>query len=430
MHATQIYGRALVPVKVTVALLLVNLIHTTGCYVPLRSPAICSRSLPVEFRTPMRSDSSRLNLANLTVPTPTDYILGPNDVLEVTVPGLSDPTRGENVRPIRTRIMADGTVRLPLVNQVKVGGVNLSQAQEAINAAYANGIIVSPKASVSLVETAVYNVSVMGQVTTPGVYALPRHQNDVAHAIAMAGGLTDFAADAVEVHRRMSQEELVQRVAATSIEGGFQQSIFISEASLDKGGGITQPDDGKLVVLRIPLTCEAPSLIVENQHLPQDRVLVEDVSLKSGDVVVIPRQPDEVFFVVGPLNPTSTVNFRVSELDRRLGNAFLLPKDRDIDVVTAVAMAGYIDPIDSPSTVTVHRTLPGETPLLVHVDLIAARYNWNENIYVQPGDIIYLNPDASWWCRRLFDRIVPDLITIPYRSAMERWIDPFGRRNN
>ena len=50
--------------------------------------------------------------------------------------------------------------------------------------------------------------------------------------------------------------------------------------------------------------------------------------------------------------------------------------------------------------------------------MIAARYDRRENIYVQPGDIIYLNPDASWWFRRTFDRIIGDLILIPYGRAV------------
>ena len=82
-----------------------SLIHATGCYVPLRSPAIRSTCLPDEYRMPVRSVAPKLNLASLAVPVPTDYILGPNDILEVVVPGLSDPARGEHVRPIRTRII-------------------------------------------------------------------------------------------------------------------------------------------------------------------------------------------------------------------------------------------------------------------------------------------------------------------------------------
>jgi hypothetical protein len=37
---------------------------------------------------------------------------------------------------------------------------------------------------------------------------------------------------------------------------------------------------------------------------------------------------------------------------------------------------------------------------------------------VQAGDIIYLNPDPPWYLRRLFDRVVADLITIPYARAL------------
>jgi hypothetical protein len=63
-------------------------------------------------------------------------------------------------------------------------------------------------------------------------------------------------------------------------------------------------------------------------------------------------------------------------------------------------------------------------PLLIRVDLIAARYSWNENVYIRAGDIVYLNPDACWWMRRTFDRIVPDLLLIPYAEGMIRWINP------
>jgi hypothetical protein len=97
----------------------------------------------------------------------------------------------------------------------------------------------------------------------------------------------------------------------------------------------------------------------------------------------------------------------------------VLPRNREIDVVEAVAMAGYIDPIDSPTTVTVHRVLPDRRPVLINVDLIAARTNGNETILVEPGDIIYLNPDFAWWFRRTFDRVLPDLITIPYIRLFE-----------
>jgi len=426
LHRNGMFYRS----QLTVTLLgLLSLMCATGCYAPLRSPATPANCLSDVYRMPVRSVPSKLNMANLAVPTPVDYILGPNDVLEVVVVGLADPGRGEQVRPIQVRIMANGMVRLPLVGEVKVSEMNLSQAQKTIDDAYADGIIVRPKTSVSLLQMAQINVPVIGEVTKPGVHPLPRHENDAAHALALAGGLTLFAAEVVEVHRRMSEDDLVSRLSTTFTEGDDPQTIVIPEV-LDAPNSPARPlGNSKTVVLRIPLRCGVPAIIVDNQVIPQENLTIEDVTLNPGDVIVVPRQPDEVFFVVGPLSRNNTVNFRVSELDRRLGNAFLLPKDRDVDVVTAVAMAGYIDPIDSPTTVTVHRSMPGAPPKLIRVDLIAARYNWKENIYVQPGDIIYLNPDAAWWSRRMFDRIAPELLLAPYKEAMFRWINPRALTN-
>ena len=168
-------------------------------------------------------------------------------------------------------------------------------------------------------------------------------------------------------------------------------------------------------ILRIPMRSMQPVPLEDS-----------DVVLQEGDVVIVKKAPDEVFFVVGQLSDRNQVQFSVSNANRDLGNGFLLPRDRDVDVVTAVAMAGYIDPIDSPTTVTVHRTLADGRPLLIRVDLIAARFDRIENVMVQPGDIIYLNPDPAWWIRRTFDRIVPSLFTTPYADLMQRSINPRG----
>jgi protein involved in polysaccharide export with SLBB domain len=346
------------------------------------------------------------------------------------VAGLSNPGQQEQVRPIVATIMADGTVRLPLVGEVAISGMNLSQAQKAIDDAYADrGILVSSKTSVSLEEMATFNVPVIGEVTSPGVHPLSRNENDVVHALALAGGLTQYSAEVIEVHRRVSGDGGGAANGQPNLLPGGD--LFPEPPTEDpiQASLETSVDAEPKIVLKIPLRGGTPVIVDDNQTVLQEYVSVEDATLRPGDVVVVPRQPDEVFFVVGAILRNNTVNFRVSDLDRRLGNAFLLPKDRDVDVVTAVAMAGYIDPIDSPSTVTVHRSVRGACPLLIHVDLIAARYDWNENVYVQPGDIIYLNPDAAWWMRRTFDRIIPNLITIPYAEATLRWINP-RRVNN
>ena len=143
-----------------------------------------------------------------------------------------------------------------------------------------------------------------------------------------------------------------------------------------------------------------------------------DVVLNAADVVIVPRRSDKVFYVVGPLSPQSRVRFSVGDRDREIGSGLLLPEDREVDVVTAVAMAGYIDPIESPTTVTVHRTGQNGMPMLIRVDLIAARTDPSETILVQSGDIIYLNPDPWWYFRRMSDRIIDRALG----TAAGRWL--------
>lgn len=159
-------------------------------------------------------------------------------------------------------------------------------------------------------------------------------------------------------------------------------------------------------ILRIPLRGDA------------SWVRPEDVILHPGDVVIVPQKTQEVFYVVGPLSDQNRLRFAVGDRDREIGSGLLLPRDREIDVVTAVAMAGYIDPIESPTTVTLHRVGPDGMPMLIIVDLIAARSDPQETLLVQPGDIIYLNPDCAWYSRRLMDRVIDQALGV----AIGRWL--------
>jgi polysaccharide export outer membrane protein len=340
-----------------------------------------------------------LNLCRLTIPPQPDYLLGPDDVLEVMVHGL---TPDAPVQPLRAHVMSSGDVLLPLVGRVPVGGLNLLQAQVAITSAYADGFIQDPRVNVYLLERSSTAVVVLGEVMTPGVYKLPKYENDVAHALASAGGLRPDAGLEVEVHRRLLPGEdpspVMQEMVPPPGAGPMQEWECIVPEEVE---------GDPMRVVRIPLRGPTPAPLRP-----------EDVVLHAGDVIVVPSRKDEVFYVVGKLSPTNFVRFSLSERERDIGAGFLLPRDREIDVVMAVAMAGYIDPIDSPTTVTVHRVGPDGRPMLVLVDLIKARYDRRETILVEPGDIIYLNPDMCWWSRRTFDRILPEMFNLSYRRLL------------
>ena len=423
------------------AILSVVLPFATGCWAPLHSPGIPAASLPDSYRIPIRTAGPPLNFSSLTIPPPEDYILGPNDMLEVVIHGLYP---GGDIRPVRAQVMASGEVHLPVVGGIKVAGMNLMQAHVAITKAYADGFIKDPRTNVYLMERSTTSVLVLGEVAKPGNYHLPKYENDVAHAIAMAGGLSEDAGREIQVHRRVShgtaddQTALLEQLLAD--EPGavirlpepkrkdqaepeeIESSEPVVKAATEPGEQpepevlpdpepvfVDDPDPDPKRIVTIPLHGHAS----EPLH-------PEDIVLNSGDVVVVPSRRHELFYVVGPLSPTNFVRFTVGGLERDLGVGLGLPRDREIDVVTAVVMAGYIHPIESPTTVTLQRKQPDGTPMLIHVDLMKARSDPQETVLVQAGDIIYLNPDLPWWTRRTLDRVVDSLITIPYA----RWINP------
>ncbi len=383
---------------------LLGLVLSPGCYAPLRSPGIAACTLADTFRAPEKASALDLNYAMLTRETTQSFLLGPGDLIRIEiadliprirrlppVDGVANDNRAPFSYEVDTHVSESGTVLLPLVGTISVKDMTVEQARQAVVSAYSKGYMDDPKVSVRLEEASTTRVVVLGHVARPNVYELPKYENDIAHAIASAGGLVAEEADEIQVHRKAADE----------------YTSFISNAT---GDDSALPN---VEMLRIPLRSNPPAMIAPKQAI-----------LNDGDVVVVRKTPDEIFFVVGRLSTNNFVRFTLGRQDRDLGNGFVLPKDRDIDVVTAVAMAGYIDPIDSPTTVTVHRTLPDGKPVLIRVDLIAARHNRKENIMVRAGDIIYLNPDPSWWFRRTLDRVIPEIITSPYNNAIERWINP------
>jgi protein involved in polysaccharide export with SLBB domain len=383
-----------------------------GCYAPLRSYGVPAANLPESFRVPWRTSAPPLNFAGLTIPPQPEYVLGPNDILEVTLYRLNPEVPGPAL--FRLAVMSNGQIQLPIVGAVQVGGLTVVQAQDAIARAYGDDVVKRPGVSVFLAEPSMTGIMVLGEVNAPGAYRLPKYENDIAHALAAAGGLNENAGLEIEVHRRISAP---LQPPLELIPDGFPPPEMISPLPTvaDCPPAAMQFVDTNLQVLRIPL-----------RGFPQQPLATNDIVLHQGDLVIVPSRRDEVFFVVGKLNTVNAVRFSLGRQERELGAGYVLPRNREIDVVTAVAMAGYIDPIDSPTTVTVHRMAPDGRPLLILVDLIKARYDYRENLLVAPGDIIYLNPDAAWWSRRTFDRIIPSLFSLSYR----KWLGLGGTGTN
>lgn len=102
----------------------------------------------------------------------------------------------------QVRVGADGTVELPLVGSVQIRGMSEQEAARAIEKALLDkGMLVHPQVTVLVTNAAGQDVSVMGEVARPGVYAYTVHHR-LLDLIASAQGLTPNAGRLVNVFHR------------------------------------------------------------------------------------------------------------------------------------------------------------------------------------------------------------------------------------
>ena len=121
--------------------------------------------------------------------------IGPGDVLEISE--YHTPEFHSEVR-----VSATGTVTLPMVLEVPVGGMDEQAAAKAIEAALeVKGMLLHPLVSVVVRSYAGQDVSVLGEVTRPGVYPYGYHHR-LLDLISAASGLTPGAGRLVNVFHR------------------------------------------------------------------------------------------------------------------------------------------------------------------------------------------------------------------------------------
>jgi polysaccharide biosynthesis/export protein len=131
--------------------------------------------------------------------TDTGYVLGPGDVIEVSVLGQPEFTT-------RSRVRADGTIVLPFVGSTPISGdTSVSFAKRVGAALKAGGFYASPIVNVEIASYASRYVIVLGAVAQPGLQPVDRSYR-VSEIIARAGGIRADGAEFVMVRRATGEE--------------------------------------------------------------------------------------------------------------------------------------------------------------------------------------------------------------------------------
>ncbi|HXN73361.1 MAG TPA: polysaccharide biosynthesis/export family protein [Candidatus Acidoferrales bacterium] len=113
-----------------------------------------------------------------------NYIIGAQDVLDVSVWKEQDVSRVVPVRP-------DGKISLPLLNDVQAAGLTPSQLAAQITVALKK-YVTSPQVTVIVTTINSQRIYIIGEVARPGAFPMLPGMN-VLQGLSSAGGFTQFA---------------------------------------------------------------------------------------------------------------------------------------------------------------------------------------------------------------------------------------------
>lgn len=396
----------------TLGLLLAVSVVAPGCVT-----GIPARRLPRDVLGETRANTTPIDHLRLRQDPPPAHIVKARDILGIYIEGvLGGGERDMSAPPVQfpergglppsigypIPVREDGTISLPLVEPIKVEGLTVAQVETKIKQAYTTPRKLLPEGKERIICTLMrrrsyqvivvredsvgmnnalnnqQNPNMQGQQFMLGVSKkgavfaidLPAYENDVLHALSASGGLPGLdAKNELQIRRGMfasatNRDEMIAKLRANPADPCCPLPPEI-------------PDDPN--VTRIPLQLKPGEVVKFTQ---------KDIILDNGDVIYIPANPADFFYTGGLLQ----------------GGQWQLPRDVDLDVLGAVAMArgqigsgqmnGFgatgLGGIIPPTEILVIRTTKCGSQIPIRINLNKALTDKRERILVQPGDVVML----------------------------------------
>ena len=420
----------------------------TGCtQIVAPIDAIPADRVPKELLVQPTTTRS-IDFARLRRPPEKMYLLDKGDVLGIFIDGVLgqvDEAPPVQLAPLNSDlppalgypvpIRDDGTLPLPLIPPIFVKGLTIQEAETAIKRAYSEaGVLTAnleepdndnaeknagddedsqeePKTKkggideirtiVTLMKERTYRVLVIRQdnlaaglnndvsqglsvqrTVSAGlgqVLQLEEGKNDVLQALSLTGGLPGFRAkNEVKIYRGGNEQDYAEK--DRKILEHYQTHLADrSPCSIPpKMVGVNNE------TIRIPLRLR-PDEVPTFQP--------SDIILGDGDIIVVESREKEVFYTGGKLG----------------GGEYPLPRDYDLDVLTAMAIAkqgfgalgergggggggglGGQSATIEPGQLIVLRKLPGNQQIAIEVDVTKAINDPRSRILVKAGDTLIL----------------------------------------
>ncbi len=171
-----------------------------------------------------------------------EYVLQPGDQLALTVFHVPELTSVVIVRP-------DGYVSLPILKDVKVEGMTVTEVDKELERRYATRLV-DPNVTINVQNPRQASVYVLGDVTRPGPVPI-RDAHTVADALANAGGpLRSGSMDNVAVVRLDEDGYLTGTIIPRAKYGETAFYMALAAVPLKTGDMVIVPESGRSQFVR------------------------------------------------------------------------------------------------------------------------------------------------------------------------------------
>ncbi len=334
-----------------------------------------------------------------------DYIIGPRDILQITVWGQPDLTEK------KYSVSTEGTIVFPLIGDVRAAGLTEAQLGQKLVDMLGKDYLVNPQVLVSVAEYKSKRVLVLGEAEKPGAYPLTG-EITVLEVISQAGGFSKNSGKqlvlvrpqqrvasagqtlpAGTTIRRLNIDKIQAGDTSENIQVEAGDTIFIPKVnSFFALGEVTKPGAYALekettilegVTIAGGFTNKAAAAGTKViRKLPDGRqdTLAVDLSgadpanrefkIQDGDTILVPR--GNTFFVFGEV--------------KKPGDYQL---EKDTTVLEGISVAGGFTDKAAPGRTRIIRSTPkGQETIEVDVNDIIKRGRREKSIPLKDNDVI------------------------------------------
>ncbi|MCE0523891.1 MAG: SLBB domain-containing protein [Methylacidiphilales bacterium] len=350
------------------------------------------------------------------IPTDTassTYRLQPYDLIDVDVYSEEDLHRP-------ARLGSDGTILLPLIGSVQVGGLTVAEATDLITKRYAAGFVKNPSVLITVLQYRKSTFSILGQVLKPGIYEIPEGAHvSILEAVSLAGGYTLTAAqNSITVKRTVDGKDAMFKVNAADMAqdpnaqpfevlpgdtilvpaSQYHRSDFSILGQVTKPGLYQIPDGAHVTIIDAISLAGGCTVMAAQNSITVKRMVKGNLTILTVRASDMAQDPNIVPFEVLPgdsiLVPYRNSTFSVLGQVEKPG-IYEIPEGAHLNIIEAILMAGGFTHTAAQNSVTVKRMVNGKpTTLKVRAGDMAQKPDLVP-FEVLPGDIVKVN--ESWF---------------------------------